>query len=43
MVVMIFQSSMGLKKSRHDIPNGTIQGWAFLFSIIKKSSMDSGA
>jgi hypothetical protein len=27
---MIFQSSMGLEKSRCDIPSGTTQGWACL-------------
>jgi hypothetical protein len=38
-----FQSSMGLGKSRCDIPNGNIQEWVCPFSVIKKSSMDSGA
>jgi hypothetical protein len=40
---MIFQSSMGLGKSRCDVPNGNVQEWACPFSVIKKSSMDSGA
>jgi hypothetical protein len=30
MFPMIFQSSMGPRKSRCDIPNGTTQGWACL-------------
>ncbi len=38
---MIFQSSMGLGKSRCDVPNGNIQEWACPFSVIKKSSVDS--
>ncbi len=33
---MIFQSSMGLRKSRCDIPNGNIQEWACPFSVIKR-------
>ncbi len=38
---MIFQTSMDPRKSRCDIPNGIIQGWACHLSTIKKSSMDN--
>jgi hypothetical protein len=31
---MIFQSSMGLGKSRRDIPSGTTQGQDYLFQIL---------
>ncbi len=40
---MIFQTSMGLGKSRCDVPNGNIQQWARPFSVIKKFSVDSSA
>jgi hypothetical protein len=43
MFLMIFQTSMGLGKSRCDVPNGNIQEWACPFSVIKKSSVDSDA
>jgi hypothetical protein len=33
-VFMIFQSSMGIGKSRCDVPNGITQGWAYLNLII---------
>jgi hypothetical protein len=35
MFPMIYQSSMGLKKSRCDIPNDTTQGWACPFSLLQ--------
>jgi hypothetical protein len=28
---MIFQNSMGPRKSKCDIPNGTTQGWACIY------------
>ncbi len=31
---MIFQNSMGLRKSRCDDPSGTTQGWACPLNII---------
>jgi hypothetical protein len=37
MFPMIFQSLMGLRKSRCDVLNGTIQRWACLISTIKKN------
>jgi hypothetical protein len=30
---MIFQNSMGPRKSRCDVPSGTTQGWAYPFLI----------
>ncbi len=35
MFLMIFQSLMGPRKSRCDIPNGTTQRWAFPINIPK--------
>jgi hypothetical protein len=32
MFLMIFQSLMGLGKSKCDVPNGTTQGWACTWS-----------
>jgi hypothetical protein len=39
---MIFQSSMGLEKSRCEVPSDTTQGWACPYILAFKSILQNG-